>query len=260
MAVTLRSLETAVPGTALAQDEVRDVFAAQPGLSRLGARLVAAAFNASAIERRHTALAEWDRSTATEDPVFFDAGTRRILNPSTGARNRVYAREATELYVRAAARALKTYPSRAPGSSPRDRTTGSSAPWAWTRRCSATTWASWAATPPSRPCVRPSRSVRPTPAPWCWWPPPSCAPCTCAPPTTRTPSSGPPSSATAPRRPSSPAGTPTRRARGCDWTTSRRSSPRSGRRRWPGTSATTGSRWCWAPTCRTSSTTTSSRP
>ena len=106
MAVTLRSLETAVPGTALAQDEVRDVFAAQPGLSRLGARLVAAAFNASAIERRHTALAEWDRSTATEDPVFFDARTRRILDPSTGARNRVYAREATELYVRAAERAL----------------------------------------------------------------------------------------------------------------------------------------------------------
>lgn len=106
MAVTLRSLEIAVPGTALVQDEVRDVFAAQPGLSRLGARLVSAAFNASGIERRYTALTEWGRPTATEDPVFFDARTRRILNPSTGARNRAYAREATELYVRAAARAL----------------------------------------------------------------------------------------------------------------------------------------------------------
>ena len=82
------------------------MFAAQPGLSRLGARLVPAAFNASGIERRYTAVTEWGDTTATEEPVFFDARTRRILNPSTGTRNQVYAQEATDLYVRAAAAAL----------------------------------------------------------------------------------------------------------------------------------------------------------
>jgi len=106
MAVTLRSLEVAVPDTVLVQDEVRDVFAAQPGLSRLAARLVSAAFNASGIDRRYTVVEEMDTSGAAEDPVFFDARTQQILNPSTGARNRLYAQAATELYIRAAARAL----------------------------------------------------------------------------------------------------------------------------------------------------------
>ena len=46
MAVTLRALQTAVPSTILIQDEVRDVFAAQPDLSRLAQRLVATSFNA----------------------------------------------------------------------------------------------------------------------------------------------------------------------------------------------------------------------
>ncbi len=106
MAVTLRSLEFAVPDTVLVQDEVRDLYAAQPQLSRLAARVASAAFNGSGIERRYTVLEEMDRSGTAEDPVFFDASTRRILIlppvPGTG----VYAREATELYIRAAARAL----------------------------------------------------------------------------------------------------------------------------------------------------------
>ena len=106
MAVTLRSLEVAVPDTVLVQDEVRDLFAAQPELSGLAARLVSAAFNASGIKRRYTVLEEMDPSRVAEDPVFFDARTQQILNPSTGTRNRIYAREATELYIRAAARAL----------------------------------------------------------------------------------------------------------------------------------------------------------
>jgi len=106
MAVTLRSLEVAVPDTVLVQDEVRDLYAAQPELTRLSTRIVSAAFNASGIDRRHTAVEELDQSGTTEDPVFFDARTRRILNPSTGARNRVYALEATKLSIRAAARAL----------------------------------------------------------------------------------------------------------------------------------------------------------
>lgn len=85
MAVTLRSLEVAVPDTVLRQEEVREVFAAQPGLSRLASRLVTAAFATSGIERRHT---------------------RQIFNPSTATRNDLYVEVATELYTRAAAAAL----------------------------------------------------------------------------------------------------------------------------------------------------------
>lgn len=106
MAVTLRALEVAVPATELAQDEVRDVFLAQPDLSRLGKRLVATSFNASGIERRYSAIAEWDGPPAEGDPVFFEAGTGRFLNPSTGTRNAVFATEATELFTRVAATAL----------------------------------------------------------------------------------------------------------------------------------------------------------
>ena len=59
MSVTLRSLETAVPATALRQETVRDVLAAQPDLSRLGKRLVSTAFDSSGIEHRYSALTEW---------------------------------------------------------------------------------------------------------------------------------------------------------------------------------------------------------
>ena len=104
--VTVRSLETAVPATTLHQDEVRDALAAQPDRSRLARRLVAAAFDSSGIERRHSALTEWAGPPADGDVVFFDADTGRFLNPTTGARNQVYEREATALSLRVAERAL----------------------------------------------------------------------------------------------------------------------------------------------------------
>ncbi|MFC7375472.1 type III polyketide synthase [Brachybacterium sp. GCM10030268] len=107
MTVTLRSLEVAVPSTELAQDDVRDVFAAQPDLSRLGQRLVATSFNSSGIERRYSAISEWDGPSADEEPVFFEVGTGRFLNPTTGTRNEIFAREATELYTGVAAAALE---------------------------------------------------------------------------------------------------------------------------------------------------------
>ncbi|GAA1488189.1 type III polyketide synthase [Brachybacterium sacelli] len=107
MTVTLRSLDIAVPATELAQAEVRDVFAAQDDLTRLGKRLVATSFDSSGIERRYSALTEWDGPPAEGDPVFFEAGTGRFLNPTTGARNEVFVREATELYTRVAGEALE---------------------------------------------------------------------------------------------------------------------------------------------------------
>ena len=108
MAVTLRSLEVAVPETVLIQDEVRDVFASQPGMSRLAARLVGASFDSSGIQRRHSAVAEMNLQQPQEGtPQFFDPTTRQILNPSTGVRNAVYVQEAIQLYVDAAAAALE---------------------------------------------------------------------------------------------------------------------------------------------------------
>ncbi|MHA7283586.1 type III polyketide synthase [Arthrobacter sp. TMS2-4] len=106
MTVILRSLETAVPETIMVQSQVRDVFAAQPGLTRLGQRLVGAAFDSSGIETRYTAVKELTLDGASEDPVFFDQEELLILTPSTKTRNEVYAEEGTKLFVEAARKAL----------------------------------------------------------------------------------------------------------------------------------------------------------
>src|SRR5690625_4486176 len=109
MVVRLRSLEVVVPDTVLGRGEVRGLFAAQSGMSRLAPRLVGAAFDSSGIETRHSAITELDlleRSATADTPQFFDATTRQILNPSTGVRNDVYVREAARLYVDVAAAAL----------------------------------------------------------------------------------------------------------------------------------------------------------
>ncbi|MFC7401015.1 type III polyketide synthase [Citricoccus sp. GCM10030269] len=138
MLALLRSLHTAVPSTVLYQDQVRDVLAAQPGLNRLGTRLVNASFNASGIERRHTVVEEWRdggrgaRASGGENTAggestggvntaddagtgtFFDPETGHILNPSTGTRNAVFTEHATDLYVEAAEGALAACPDLAP--------------------------------------------------------------------------------------------------------------------------------------------------
>lgn len=99
---------------------MRDIFAAQPDLSRLGRRLVAAAFDNAAVETRHTVLDELVDDPGTTDdasgssnsapthgsPVFYDSTTGVILSPPTGTRNRVYAARARDLFVAAAEEAL----------------------------------------------------------------------------------------------------------------------------------------------------------
>ncbi|WP_255454409.1 type III polyketide synthase [Cryobacterium algoricola] len=110
MSVTLRALQTVVPSTVLIQDEVRDVFASQPGLSRLGKRLVTASFNLSGIERRHTVIEELTLDSEKPDPQFFDAATQTLLVPSTRVRNELYITEATKLFVEAGRRALAACP------------------------------------------------------------------------------------------------------------------------------------------------------
>ncbi|WP_045731388.1 type III polyketide synthase [Pseudarthrobacter chlorophenolicus] len=110
MTVYVRSLETAVPATKLIQAEARDVFAAQPGLSRLGSRLVSTCFDSAAIETRFTAVDELTNAFRSEDPQFYDPDSGLLLNPSTKVRNDIFAREATKLFVEASAAAVKACP------------------------------------------------------------------------------------------------------------------------------------------------------
>lgn len=106
MTVYLRSLETAVPPTVLIQSEARDVFAAQPGLSRLGARLVATCFDGAAIDTRYTAVDELTKRSTAADPQFFDAATGMLLSPGTKTRNDIFAVEASKLFIEAAEKAV----------------------------------------------------------------------------------------------------------------------------------------------------------
>src|SRR5699024_2160444 len=101
MAVTLTALEVAVPETVLHQDEVRAIFASQPGISRLATRLFNASFNASGIETRHSAVAEMDMQEQRESadaPCFFGSTNLHFLNPSTRVGNDGYVDVATQLY------------------------------------------------------------------------------------------------------------------------------------------------------------------
>lgn len=106
----LRSLQTIVPDTALRQEEVRDVFAAQPDLGRLAKRIVTASFNGSGIETRYTVLEELSLSADVETSSFFDRDSGAILSPGTKVRNEIYVREAWKLYIEAARRAVDADP------------------------------------------------------------------------------------------------------------------------------------------------------
>ncbi|KRE29414.1 type III polyketide synthase [Agromyces sp. Soil535] len=110
MTVALRAISTAVPSTVLVQEEVRDVFAEQPGLNRLAQRIVATSFNVSGIETRYTVLEELSRDAHPEEPVFFDIDRRELLLPGTKARNEIYAEHATRLYVDAGRAAIEACP------------------------------------------------------------------------------------------------------------------------------------------------------
>ncbi len=107
MTSSIVGLATVVPPTVLVQDEVRDVFAAQPGLSRLARRIVATSFGVSGIETRHTVLAELTQAPeGDETALFFDHATQQLLLPGTKARNELYAAEAGPLFVAAGRAAL----------------------------------------------------------------------------------------------------------------------------------------------------------
>lgn len=110
----LRSLQTIVPETVLVQEQVRDVFAAQPDIGRLAQRIVAASFNGSGIDTRHTVIGELAEDAVPTDPVFYDRAAGTLLAPGTRARNDVYTREASRLFVEVARLALANDPDLGP--------------------------------------------------------------------------------------------------------------------------------------------------
>lgn len=102
----LQSVQTTVPETVVTQRAVRDIFAAQPGMDRLAQRIIASAFDASGIERRHTVIDEFDPAHVGDAPVFFDRSRQVLRAPSTRVRNDVYTLTAGSLFVDAARRAV----------------------------------------------------------------------------------------------------------------------------------------------------------
>lgn len=104
--VFLRALGTAVPLTVLRQGDLRDLLAAQPGLSRLGVRRLRAAFDASGIDTRHSVVDELGQRPEAAEPWLVDAAAQRVLTPTTGTRNEAYVRHAPGLFVSAAKQAL----------------------------------------------------------------------------------------------------------------------------------------------------------
>src|SRR4029453_8429873 len=110
MPVYMRSLETAVPPTILVQSQARDVFAAQPGLTRLGSRLVSPCFDSAAIDTPYTAGEELSLDAHPENPRFFDPSTNLVLSPSTKVRNEIFATEATKLFIESGKAAVARVP------------------------------------------------------------------------------------------------------------------------------------------------------
>ncbi|WIB78457.1 type III polyketide synthase [Curtobacterium sp. MCPF17_002] len=104
MTATIRAIGTALPTKTLEQAAVRDLFVGQPDLGRLGRRLVPAAFDASAVEHRHTVLEELD---ATRPAGAFRDEDGVLRSPSTGTRNDRYRELAPALFVAAARDAVE---------------------------------------------------------------------------------------------------------------------------------------------------------
>ena len=102
MSTKILSLGTAVPAARLDQSRARDFFAAQPGVNRLTARLIGAAFDQSAIEHRYSVIGQ----IGSGGTLFSEDG-ELLQAPSTGERNAVYRREAPPLTEAAARDALE---------------------------------------------------------------------------------------------------------------------------------------------------------
>lgn len=101
MTTRILAIGTAVPQARLLQPSTRDFFAAQPGVSRLTARLIGAAFDSSAIDTRYSVIGGFG-----EGGNLFTEDGATLRAPSTGERNLLYRQEAPVLSAAAAREAL----------------------------------------------------------------------------------------------------------------------------------------------------------
>jgi predicted naringenin-chalcone synthase len=101
MPVFLHAVAPVVPDHVYPQSVIRDLIKAQPELDRLGQRLTSAVFNGSGIDQRYSVVGDFTRPAGEPQGPFYDSAAQRMLTPSTGTRNAVYAAEATTLFVRA---------------------------------------------------------------------------------------------------------------------------------------------------------------
>lgn len=106
----LRSLRTIVPDTVLEQEEIRDIFAAQPEIGRLARRIIGASFNGSGIDTRHTVIGELASAASENESIFYDRESGVLASPGTKTRNDIYVREASRLFVEVARSALDADP------------------------------------------------------------------------------------------------------------------------------------------------------
>lgn len=106
----LRSLRTIVPDTVLEQEEIRDIFAAQPEIGRLARRIIGASFNGSGIDTRHTVIGELSSAASENESIFYDRESGVLASPGTKTRNDIYVREASRLFVEVARSALDADP------------------------------------------------------------------------------------------------------------------------------------------------------
>ncbi|MFZ8757146.1 type III polyketide synthase [Microbacterium sp. HMH0099] len=103
MTARILSIGTALPETRVDQSALRALFAAQPGFDRRSQRLAGAAFDAAAIDTRHTVLPQL-AGGGSGDLAVRDGD--RLLMPPTGARNDEYRRQAPPLFAAASRSAL----------------------------------------------------------------------------------------------------------------------------------------------------------
>lgn len=106
MAPRIVSVGTAVPATRVTQERVRELFAAQPGADRLAQRRIRAAFDAAAIQTRHTVIAELGDGPPVGSASGFLGQDGVLRMPTTGTRNDEYVHLAPPLYAEAARAAM----------------------------------------------------------------------------------------------------------------------------------------------------------
>lgn len=111
MTARVHSIATVLPPTTVSQDQAAELFAGQPTMSRLGSRLVRSIFAGAGVRTRRTVLPELGDHADTADDAtgdgFLDPATGELAAPSTAARNAIYTREASHLFVEAARAALE---------------------------------------------------------------------------------------------------------------------------------------------------------